>query len=264
MRLRVIAFSRPPALDAAEREGRLAAERIELEVVGATGSSAQIASLMAGECDVVHTAADNVLARVDRGERDLRVYLVAELGLDLRLVARGVTSTRDLAGRRLGVDAAWSGHALLLYALLERAGIARGDWEAVQLGGSAQRLAALQGGRVDAALLSPPHDATGVEQGAVVLADCAREFPRHPGLTIAARPSWAAVHGAALEGYLRAIVAGQRSVGATVLAVPEQRGALLGALTLRRSLTGGPPPVAAEIDAAFDPAHALRADPSLA
>lgn len=263
MRLRVIAFSRPPALDAAERDGRLAAEGIALELEGATGSEAQLAALLAGECDLVHTAADNVLARVDAGERDLRIYLVADLGVDLRLVARGVKRIRELAGRRLGVDATSSGHALLLYALLERAGVARGAWQATPIGGSARRLAALRDGRVDAALLSPPHDAAAVAEGMVPLAECAREFPRHPGLTVAARPSWARTHGDALAGYLRALVAGQRSAGVTVPTVPEQRAALLGALALRRSLTGATAPSGADVDAAFDPSCALRADPSL-
>lgn len=264
MRLRLIAFSRAPGLDAAEREGRLAAEGVELELHLARGSAAQLASLQAGECDLVHTAADNVLARVEDGERDLRIYLVADLGVDLRLVARGARSVAELAGRRLGVDSPTSGHALLLYAILERAGVPHRAAEVVALGGSARRAAALREGRVDAALLSPPHDTEVLAEGAVVLAECAREFPRHPGLTVAARPSWAARNEAALAAYLRALVAGQRSVGAAVPRVPEQRAVLRCALGLRRWLGGGAPPSEADVDRAFDPGYALRADPALA
>ncbi len=44
-RLRLIAFSRPPALEAAEREGLLAAEGIEVELVRAPSSDAQFAAL---------------------------------------------------------------------------------------------------------------------------------------------------------------------------------------------------------------------------
>lgn len=263
MKLRLSTFSRPPALEMAEREGRFAAEGLELEVARASRSAAQLASLLAGELDLVHTAADNVLARIDAGERDLRIYLVAELGVDLRLVARGVTSVRELAGKRLGVDSATSGHALLLYAILERAGVRRGDHEPVALGSSAHRAAALREGRIDAALLAPPHDGAAIADGAVLLAECAREFPRHPGLTVAARPSWARDNEGPLIGYLRALIAGQRSAGPAAPRLDEQRAALRGALDLRRSLTGGPPPTDADLDAAFDPAPALRADPSL-
>jgi len=264
VKLRLSTFSRPPALDAAERDGLFAAEGLEIDVARATGSAAQLASLLAGELDLVHTAADNVLARLDAGERDLRIYLVAELGVDLRLVARGVTSIGELAGRRLGVDAAWSGHALLLYAVLERAGVRRGDHEAVALGSSAHRAAALREGRIDAALLSPPHDAAAITEGAVVLAECYREFPRHPGLTVAARPSWAARNGDALVGYLRALIAGQRTTGSAVPAIEAQRASLRGALDLRRSVTGGPAGTDDDITRAFDPAYALRAEPALA
>jgi ABC-type nitrate/sulfonate/bicarbonate transport system substrate-binding protein len=263
-RLRLIAFSRAPGFDAAERSGAFAAEGLEIEVIQARGSEPQLASLAAGECDLVHTAADNVLARVvDRGERDLRIYLVGDLGLDLTLVARGVRSTAELAGKRLGVDATWSGHALLLYALLERAGVARADHVPVPVGGTAQRLDALLAGTVDAALLSAPFDAVALAAGAVALEDCRTAFPRHPGLTVAARPSWAAAEGEALAGYLRALIIGQRSAGAAVPSVAEQRAALLGALRLRRSLTGGPDPAMRDVDLAFDGAPALRADGSL-
>lgn len=264
MRLRLIAFSRAPALDAAERDGRFAAEGIELDVARATSSTAQLSALLAGDCEIVHTAADNVLARVDAGEPDLCVYLIAELSVDLRLVARGLTSIAALAGRRVGVDSPTSGHALLLYSILERADVRRGGYETVALGSSAQRAAALREGRIDAALLSPPHDAAAIADGAVALAECAREFPRHPGLTVAARPSWAQGNEGALVGYLSALIAGQRSVGSAVPRIAEQREALRGALDLRRSLTGGMPATDDDVARAFDPAYAVRAEPALA
>lgn len=263
MRVRLIAFSRAPGLEAAIRSGAFAAEHLEVQVSQTSSSESQLAALAEGQCEIVHTAADNVLARLDRGERDLRIYLVADLGVDLVLVARGVRSIREIASKRLGVDATWSGHALLLYALLERAGVSRGDWTAVPVGGSMHRLEALMDGRADATLLSPPHDAPALASGAVALADVREAFPGHPGLTVAARPSWASEQGDALTGYLRALVAGQRSVGATVPAVSAQRQALLGALRLRRSLTGGAGPGERDIDIAFDPAPARRADRSI-
>ena len=212
----------------------------------------------------MHTAADNVLARIDRGERDLRIYLVADLGQDQKLVANAAREVHELAGKRLGVDAAWSGHALLLYTLLERAGVRRGDWTAIPVGGSERRLEALMNGEVDAALLAPPNDVTALTAGARLLADCAAEFPRHPGLTVASRPSWAASHGDALTAYLRALIGGQRAVGATVPTARDQADALLGALALRRALVGGATPMPSDVARAFDPAPLARADPSLA
>ncbi len=262
MELRLITFSRPPALDAAEREGYLAREGISLQVSRATSSTAQLAALLVGECDLVHTAADNVLARVEAGERDLRVLLVADLGVDLRLVARGIDTLSGLAGRPLGVDSPESGHALLLYTILGRAGVRRG--EPVALGSSAKRAEGLRQGVVDAALLSPPHDAAVIAEGGVVLAECAREFPAHPGLTVAARASWAATHRDAVVAYLRALLAGQRVVGTAVPQVARQRDALRGALTLRRALHDRRPVSDADLDRAFDPSYALAADPALA
>lgn len=210
IRLRVVAFSRPPPFLAAVDRGLFAAAGIEVELTRATSSSAQLEGLLSGGFDIAHTAADNVVARVDKGG-DLRIVLVAELGADQRLI--GLPEVRrmtDLAGKTLGVDASDSGHALRAYALLADAGLARDSYRTVAVGGTRERLAALFGERIDAALLAPPYDEPALAAGCTVLADVSERFADHPGLTVAVRGEWAAANRGAVEGYCRALLAGAR------------------------------------------------------
>src|SRR5438552_3516704 len=125
-RLRVIAFSRPAAFVVAEGEGFFADESLAVEHTQARGSAPQLDALVRGDFDPAHTAADNIVMRVDRDGADLAVVCVAELGVAQRLVVRPEIATiGELRGKDLGVDAIESGYATLLYNILDRRGVAR-------------------------------------------------------------------------------------------------------------------------------------------
>lgn len=208
--MRLVAFSRPPALAVASRRGFFADEGLEVSFTRAASSRAQLDALLAGEHDVAHTAADNIVARVDAGA-DLRIVLVADRGVRHRLIgAPAVGSLGALAGRRLGVDAAESGHAILAYVLLAEAGVARGSYEIVAVGSTRERSAALLDGRIDAAMLNGPHDERALASGCHVLADAAARFPRHPGLAVAVTRAWSSAHRADVAAYCRALLRGAR------------------------------------------------------
>src|ERR671933_1490328 len=103
--IRLIAFSRPVALLAAQAKGLFEREGLSVEVELTRGSIEQIRGLLAGRWDVAHTAADNVMAYVDREGADLFVFAVADLGVGQQLVVRPeVTSYAQLRGQPLGVD----------------------------------------------------------------------------------------------------------------------------------------------------------------
>ena len=210
-RLRVIAFSRPAAFVVAEGEGFFADESLAVEHTQARGSAPQLDALVRGDFDLAHTAADNIVMRVDRDGADLAVVCVAELGVAQRLVVRPeIASIGELRGKDLGVDAIESGYATLLYDILGRRGVARGSYRPVAVGGTAQRLDALLAGSIAGAMLAPPHDLRALAEGARVLASAADDFPGYPGVTVAARRSWARAHHDLVTRYCRALLAGAR------------------------------------------------------
>jgi ABC-type nitrate/sulfonate/bicarbonate transport system substrate-binding protein len=224
-RVRIIGFSKPPALAVALRAGYFGHEGIESLFTRTPSSQRQIRGLLAGEWDIAHTAVDNVFEYVDTENADLVLVLVGEVGTDIRLLAREATDISSLRGRRLGVDSPRSGYALMAYLILEKNGIGRDGYDVVQVGGSTERGRALVAGVVDFAMLGTPHDEQAVAAGCHVLAEAARYIPGYPALTVAVRRSWAASHRDLLVRYSRALLSAIRTA-----ADPAQRAATLDAL----------------------------------
>ncbi len=209
--LRLMAFSRPLALVAAEREGFFAAESLAIEYSQSRSSAPQLAALLAGELDLAHTAVDNVVLRVDRDRADLAVVLVAELGISQRLIVRAdIETIAGLRGQTLGVDAVDSGYATLLYAMLARRGLPRDAYRVLSVGGTAERLEALLAGTIAGGMLGTPHDLEALAAGAHSLASASDEYPGYPALDVAARRGWARAHRDLVARYSRALITGVR------------------------------------------------------
>lgn len=251
--MRLVAFSRHPALEFALERGLFAAEGLDVSIARAKSSRAQLDALLSGEYDVAHTAADNVVARVDAGD-DLRIVLVADRGAEHRLIGGpAVRTTSEMAGRRLGVDAAESGHAVLAYVMLAEAGVARERYDVVPVGSTSERYAALVDGRIDAAMLNAPHDERALAAGCHVVADARRRFPRHPGLTVAVAGVWARTHRSEVEGYCRALLTAAREVRGSVPSVDEMADAISEVCAARRvaRLASGPYDTRRYFDASY-------------
>lgn len=213
-------------LVAAMRRGSLSELGVELSFTETVGSTRQLQDLLAGEFDVCSTALDNVLVRIDRAE-DLVPLFVGSLGTSQKLVGRaGVTSIAGLGGRRLGVDAAASGYALLLYELLARRGLEREAYDAIEIGGTRQRLDALRAGRIDAALLGWAFAAQALREGCTMIATACADFPSYPGLEIMARRRWAAANRELVVRFLIGLARGIRWASA-----PAHQAAVLAMLT---------------------------------
>jgi ABC-type nitrate/sulfonate/bicarbonate transport system substrate-binding protein len=199
-----------PAFVAMER-GIFGREGIAVELQATTGSMAQMTGLAAAEFEIAMTAFDNVVAYVEgQGEADIGANpeFFAFLGSDdsfLSLVgSSGMSRAQDLRGRTVSVDAATTGYAFVLFDLLERAGLQRGDYAVVRVGGMAQRFDDLCRGGAGATLLSAPYDLLAERAGLHVLL---RQAAPYQGNVAAARRSWAANNPDAVAAYIRGYVA---------------------------------------------------------
>lgn len=205
--LRLVTFSRPPALLAAEAKGFFTAHGLRVTHEVTSSSTEQIRGLLGGRWDIAHTAADNVMAYVDRERADLFIFLVADLSLDQQLVVRpGIEAYADLRGRLLGVDAPDTGYAFVLCKMLALNGLERGTYELAPVGSSPRRLQALLDGSIYGCLLSPPYAAQTLERGCRLLDPASRYFPLYPGLLAAATRRWGDGHEPELLGYVRALL----------------------------------------------------------
>jgi ABC-type nitrate/sulfonate/bicarbonate transport system substrate-binding protein len=215
--LRVMGFGGASnwALFAAQARGDFRREGLEVEILSARDSASQMRDLMEGRIDVAFTALDNVIAYRDgeaeapaAADRDIVAILGANHGARFNLLAQPrFAGLRDLRGARIGVDSVSTGYAFVVEELLARAGLGPGDYRLVSVGGSRGRWKALREGKVDAALLNPPLDATAQAAGFRAIASAAEVAARYQGSVAAVRRAWAREHADALVRFVRAYVA---------------------------------------------------------
>jgi ABC-type nitrate/sulfonate/bicarbonate transport system substrate-binding protein len=184
-------FSPPIVLDLAASSGLLAAAGLEVTEHPVASSPAQFRALADGELQVGLTSPDNVLAYRFNPHNPLRELLDARIvsavdrALGLGLYGRPGFAADDLRGARVGVDVPHSGFALALYALAERLGVRRDEYELVSLGSTPQRLEALQAGACDATMLNAGNELLAEASGCVRLAGVTDHFAPYLGTVVA-------------------------------------------------------------------------------
>lgn len=184
-------FSPPIVLDLAVSTGRLSAAGLEVTEHPVSSSPAQFRSLVAGELQVALTSPDNVLAyrfnpHNPLGELlDARIVGAVDRALGLGLYGRPGLTTDGLRDARLGVDVPQSGFALALYALAERLGVTRDEYDLVPLGSTPQRLRALLAGECDATMLNAGNELLAEAAGCVRMAGVSDHFSPYLGTVVA-------------------------------------------------------------------------------
>ena len=204
--LRVMGFSGSAnwPIFVAQDKGFFAARGLQVELAPAPNSATQIGALRDGGIDIALTAMDNIVPYAG----ELFAFLGMNDGGRISLMAAPrIQRTTDLKGEALAVDALASGYAFVLMEMLARSGVAPGDYRLVSVGGSRERLRALQEGKAAGALLNAPTDAAAQAAGFVRLETSAEVLKRYQGSVGAARRAWAREHGDVLVRYIAAHVA---------------------------------------------------------
>ena len=184
-------FSPPVVLDLAASSGLLDAAGIEVTEHPVPSSPAQFRSLADGELQVALTSPDNVLAYRFNPHNplgrllDARIVGAVDRALGLGLYGRPGFTAEDLRGARVGVDVPHSGFALALYALADRLGVRRDEYELVTLGSTPKRLQALLAGACDATMLNAGNDLLAEAAGCIRLAGVTDHFSPYLGTVVA-------------------------------------------------------------------------------
>jgi NitT/TauT family transport system substrate-binding protein len=135
----------------AREKGFFRDERIEAEITYIQGNIRGVQSLLAGDVQIgVAGSAGPISARA-AGE-DAVIVAVPMNRLDYTFVARQpVKSPGDLQGKKIGIGSVGGSDEVATRIALEHLGIDPTSVTKLQIGGSAERLAALRSGSVDAA-----------------------------------------------------------------------------------------------------------------
>jgi NitT/TauT family transport system substrate-binding protein len=135
-------------------------EGLDVELQDHAGGAKALQSLVGGSSDVVSGFYDHTIQMAAEG-RDLVAFVTMLRFPGLVLVtspqgAGAVTKIEDLKGRVAGVTAAGSSSQMLLTYLLQRHGIAIDDVSITPVGSAATAIAAVEHGKVDAAMVADP------------------------------------------------------------------------------------------------------------
>ncbi|MBX5491591.1 MAG: ABC transporter substrate-binding protein [Chloroflexi bacterium] len=152
-----------PAYLATDR-GFLEQEGIQGEWVVA-GTPESVRAVVSGSVPIGMLGSDPCIVAVTKGAPLRQVAALLQRPTYDLMAAEGVRSIPDLRGQEIAVSSVASGTAVLARVFLEAKGLRRGEYELVAAGGNVERIAALQSGRVGAAVLSDPGNFVVMEQG---------------------------------------------------------------------------------------------------
>jgi len=200
---------------AAQEKGLFAKNGIAVKLSFTPNSVEQIRNLMSGKYDLGTTAYDNVVAYQEgQGETELPTQpdLFAFMGGysgSLRFVTQpDIKTYAALKGKTVGVDAATTGFAFILYKLAAMNGLSTSDYKVERLGGTPARVQALMEGKIAGTMISSPSELLPESKGYFRLGDTTATFGPYQASIGVARRAWAAKHGDELVAFIRAYVAG--------------------------------------------------------
>jgi ABC-type nitrate/sulfonate/bicarbonate transport system substrate-binding protein len=198
----------------AQEKGLFEKNGVAVKLSHTPDSVSQIRNLMDGKYDLGTTAYDNVVAYQEgQGETKLskKPDLLAFMGSisgTLRFVTRPEIKTyADLKGKAVGVDAATTGFAFLLYKLAAMNGLTSADYKVERLGGTPARVQAMMDGKIAGTMVSSPSEVLPESKGYTRLGDTTATFGPYQASVGVVRRSWAKKNGAKLVAFIRSYVA---------------------------------------------------------
>ncbi|MDO8208886.1 ABC transporter substrate-binding protein [Conexibacter sp. CPCC 206217] len=151
-------------LIAADRAGIFRDNNLTPTFVAVSTPGDLVSAASGGSTDFVSVATDTLINAEDRGA-PLKIVASEAYGSYDLVAKNSIGDWEQLKGKKVGIADPGSGSTVLLNALLAKHGLTPKDVTYVPAAATPQRLAALQSGAVDAALLADPANYTAIETG---------------------------------------------------------------------------------------------------
>ena len=200
---------------AALEQGLFERSGIALNMTTTPSSAFQAESLAAGRFHIAGTAFDNVVAYVEgQGavKLDKAPDFFAFMGatqIELAFVTQpAIKSYADVKGKTLAMDALYTGFAFVLYEMLAKAGLSKGDYKIDAVGATPVRWESVKAGKHAGTMTIEPFTSIARGQGFRVLDTSTRHYPDYQGQAYAASRAWAAASPDAIKGFIRGYLGG--------------------------------------------------------
>jgi NitT/TauT family transport system substrate-binding protein len=209
----VVGVTGPPnalgwPFEIAIEKGFFAAEGITIDRVAAPSSAAVVLQATASALDLtVQGAFVDVIRAIDKGA-PLAVVRITLQTPPYELNAKpSIKSLKDLKGKTVSIGGQKDVTRIYLNRMLEPNGLKDSDVDLVYAGASSARLAALESGAVDAAILTSPYNFNAVSDGFPVIGRTADYITDLPQNGTVVNRNWAAGH---MDTLRRFLVASQK------------------------------------------------------
>jgi len=232
-KLTVTGFYRTPAFLIAQRRGLFAKEGFDVEFLLVRLAPDHNEGLAQGRWPLTMSSADTMLARTTQDGVDFVLFLEAEEGLDVQLIAQSkYKSLRELRGKLFAADPVDSNYDLVRNKIMRDNGIPESEYRYEVIGNSSVRLAAFLEGRVDAAMLQRPFSDRALAKGGVLLAKGSDHIPNWPICCGWGLRKWAEANRPVVVGFTRAMAS-----AADWLLMPENKEETIRILMQEEKLT---------------------------
>lgn len=199
-------------LFAAQANGFFKKRSLDVEIVPAPTTTELRDGLAAGRYQIAHSAVDTAIAQVEASKQEVSVVIGGDNGFFALLVQPEIRTFADLKGKTLLVDAPSTIMSLVAYKMLKEKGLAKGDYEVKQIGGSAQRLEAMIKDKTAAAtLIGPPFSLRAERSGLRKLATAADTIGPFQSTAGWVMTSWGKENADVLTRYIQGYVQGLRA-----------------------------------------------------
>ena len=197
-------------LFAALANGSFARRGLAIDLKPAPNSEEQRKGLAEGRYQIVHGAADQCVALAAAGA-DAVIVAGGDNGFNRLFVQPDVARIEDLRGRTLVADVANTGWSFVLYDILRRHGLKRGDYVIHEAGAPFRRFEAMRDDRsMAAAILNPPFAIHARRAGLKDLGAVVGVIGPYLGTVPYVLRAWANANAGTLAAYLAAMIEGLR------------------------------------------------------
>ena len=164
-----------------------------------------------GRVQIIHSTADNVVKIHDVDKLDVALVIGGDNAHNHIIAQQDIGSLEDLRGKTIALDTATSGYAYVLYAILKRHGLNKGDYALKTVGATPRRLEAMLNDHSNkAAVLNPPFSIQAVRAGLKDMGSTVSMMGPYQGPAGYTLRSWAQANNDTLVRYLQAYIEGVR------------------------------------------------------
>jgi ABC-type nitrate/sulfonate/bicarbonate transport system substrate-binding protein len=200
-------------LFAAQEQGFLAKRGLAVNVVYAPSADELPRVLADHRVQIIHSTSDNAVKILDVDKLDVALVIGGDNAHNRIIAQQDIGRLEDLRGHTIVLDTATSGYAFVLYAILKRHGLNKGDYALKTVGATPRRLEAMLADRSNkAAVLNPPFSIQAVKAGLKDLGSTVSMMGPYQGPAGYTLRSWAKANDDTLVKYLQAYIEGVRWV----------------------------------------------------